>query len=252
MSKITVSSGRACCVDMTSTALLLCLCWLTVAYIGAFSPGISAVRQRKANLWQQRRSRSPSQESIMCSSQGVDTCSRRYRVRTCTGSEDYSAVIGLVNAWWGGRRMSPMLPRLFFDNFCDTTFMAVIRDEAQQAEAQQAEAADTTQRDEVIVGFLCGFVSQSRAGEVGSQGHCPHTSIFGKPVSSFRLEHAALFVYWPARGQIGCVHSEREQESPLGFAHVCTNMHWLFLMVRNATLNTPSSCLRERSGFLGV
>ncbi|CAN0291134.1 unnamed protein product [Ectocarpus sp. 6 AP-2014] len=102
---------------------------------------------------------------MMCSSQGVDTCSRRYRVRTCTGSEDYSAVIGLVDAWWGGRRMSPMLPRLFFDNFCDTTFMAVIRDEAQPAEAQQAEAADTKQRDEVVVGFLCGFVSQSRAGE---------------------------------------------------------------------------------------
>ncbi|CAM9267092.1 unnamed protein product [Ectocarpus sp. 12 AP-2014] len=102
---------------------------------------------------------------MMCSSQGDDTCSRRYRVRTCTGSEDYSAVIGLVDAWWG-RRVSPMLPRLFFDHFCDTTFMAVIRDEeAQKAEAQQTEAADTTQRDEVIVGFLCGFVSQSRAGE---------------------------------------------------------------------------------------
>ncbi|CAB1097101.1 unnamed protein product [Ectocarpus sp. CCAP 1310/34] len=108
---------------------------------------------------------------MCCSSQDVDACSRRYRVRTCSGSEDYSAVIGLVDAWWGGRRVSPMLPRLFFDNFCDTTFMAVIRDEeaqkaeAQIAEAQQADAADTTQRDEVIVGFLCGFVSQSRAGE---------------------------------------------------------------------------------------
>ncbi|CAM9862338.1 unnamed protein product [Ectocarpus fasciculatus] len=147
---------------MTSTVLLLCLCWLTVEKLGAFSPGISAVPQRKTNLRQQR-SRSPSQESIMmCSSpsQGVDTCSRRYRVRTCAGSEDYSAVIGLVDAWWGGRRMSPMLPRLFFDNFCDTTFVAVIRDEA-----QEAGGADTKQRADVIVGFLCGFISQSRAGE---------------------------------------------------------------------------------------
>lgn len=75
----------------------------------------------------------------------------KYRLRECTGGKDYSAVISSVDAWWGGRRVSPMLPRLFFENFCDTTFMAV-RDEADGKE--------------VIVGFLCGFVSQSRAGEV--------------------------------------------------------------------------------------
>lgn len=74
-----------------------------------------------------------------------------YRIRECAGGKDYSAVIGSVDAWWGGRRVSPMLPRLFFDNFCNTTFMAV-RDEADGKE--------------LVVGFLCGFVSQSRAGEV--------------------------------------------------------------------------------------
>ncbi|CAM9406401.1 unnamed protein product, partial [Hapterophycus canaliculatus] len=68
-----------------------------------------------------------------------------YRVRESVGGKDYLAVIHLVDAWWGGRRVSPMLPRLFFENFCDTTLVA--------------------ERKEIVVGFLCGFISQSSVGE---------------------------------------------------------------------------------------
>ena len=55
---------------------------------------------------------------------------------------DYGRVIGRVNVWWGGREMAPMLPKLFFLHFEGTSFVA---DDA----------------DEDLVGFLCGFLSQT-------------------------------------------------------------------------------------------
>ncbi|CAM9105317.1 unnamed protein product [Scytosiphon promiscuus] len=81
----------------------------------------------------------------------------KYRVRESLGAEDYVAVIHSVDSWWGGRQVSRMLPRLFFENFCSTTFVAV-RDETEGKERGQAG-------NELVVGFLCGFVSESRAGE---------------------------------------------------------------------------------------
>src|SRR5215204_2265130 len=55
---------------------------------------------------------------------------------------DYLAVITQLDDWWGGRAMTDMLPRLFFQHFNTTSFAAI---------------------DEVdaIRGFLCGFVSQT-------------------------------------------------------------------------------------------
>jgi ribosomal protein S18 acetylase RimI-like enzyme len=55
--------------------------------------------------------------------------------------DDYDKVIGVVDAWWGGRRMAGMLPRLFFTYFRPWTFVAV--------------------QDEAIIGFLAGFQSQT-------------------------------------------------------------------------------------------
>lgn len=54
---------------------------------------------------------------------------------------DHSAVIGVVDDWWGGRQMATMLPRLFFVHFRDTSFAAEL--------------------DGRVVGFLCGFRSQT-------------------------------------------------------------------------------------------
>ncbi len=54
---------------------------------------------------------------------------------------DYVRVIELVDDWWGGRHMRDMLPKLFFVHFSDTSF--VVEEEGE------------------IVGFLCGFLSQS-------------------------------------------------------------------------------------------
>ena len=55
--------------------------------------------------------------------------------------EDYARVIGVVDEWWGGRQMAPMLPKLFFVHFRDTSFVA--------------------EEDGEVVAFLCGFRSQT-------------------------------------------------------------------------------------------
>jgi ribosomal protein S18 acetylase RimI-like enzyme len=59
---------------------------------------------------------------------------------------DYGRVIGRVNAWWGGRDMAPMLPKLFFLHFEGTSFVA-------------------DGEDGQLAGFLIGFLSQSDPGE---------------------------------------------------------------------------------------
>jgi predicted GNAT superfamily acetyltransferase len=67
-----------------------------------------------------------------------------YTVRTIRES-DHEKIISVVNEWWGGRDMAWLLPRLFFQHFGDTSFAA--------------------EEDGELVGFLIGFVSQSRVGE---------------------------------------------------------------------------------------
>ena len=54
---------------------------------------------------------------------------------------DYGPIIGMVDDWWGGRRMRDMLPRLFFVHFRPTSF--VVEEGGQ------------------ILGFLVGFLSQT-------------------------------------------------------------------------------------------
>ncbi|GIM47283.1 hypothetical protein DNHGIG_28320 [Collibacillus ludicampi] len=54
---------------------------------------------------------------------------------------DYVPVISMIDDWRGGRHMADMLPKLFFQHFQDTSFVA--------------------ERDDQIIGFLIGFVSQT-------------------------------------------------------------------------------------------
>lgn len=39
-------------------------------------------------------------------------------------SLDYYEISPLLNQWWGGRQMADKLPKLFFDHFTDTSFIA--------------------------------------------------------------------------------------------------------------------------------
>jgi ribosomal protein S18 acetylase RimI-like enzyme len=59
---------------------------------------------------------------------------------------DYGRVIGRVNAWWGGRDMAPMLPRLFFVHFEGTSYVV------DDGEGQ-------------LAAFLIGFLSQTDPAE---------------------------------------------------------------------------------------
>lgn len=60
-------------------------------------------------------------------------------------SSDYYIISPLINEWWGGRNMSDMLPKLFFDHFTNSSFIA--------------------EKNEEIIGFLIGFLSQSQPDE---------------------------------------------------------------------------------------
>ncbi len=55
---------------------------------------------------------------------------------------DYGRVIQHVDAWWGGREVSSLLPRLFFIHFEGTSFVA-------------------DRDDGTLAGFLIGFLSQT-------------------------------------------------------------------------------------------
>lgn len=54
---------------------------------------------------------------------------------------DYARVISVVDEWWGGRRMRNLLPRLWFQHFAGTSWIA----------------EDETGR---LLGFVVGFISQ--------------------------------------------------------------------------------------------
>ena len=54
---------------------------------------------------------------------------------------DYATVSAVVDAWWGGRPMRGLLPRLFFEHFKPTSF--------------------AFEEERHLVGFLVGFRSQT-------------------------------------------------------------------------------------------
>lgn len=64
----------------------------------------------------------------------------KLEIRTVKDS-DYYVISPLINKWWGGRKMSDKLPKLFFDHFSNTSFIA--------------------EKDEKLIGFLIGVLSQS-------------------------------------------------------------------------------------------
>lgn len=53
---------------------------------------------------------------------------------------DHKNIIAVMKDWWGGRDLSHMLPRLFLEHFCDTSWII--------------------EKNNTMVGFLIGFLSQ--------------------------------------------------------------------------------------------
>ena len=60
--------------------------------------------------------------------------------------DDHPRIVSVVDEWWGGRRMSALLPSLFLEHFAGTSYVA--EDEAGE-----------------LAGFLVGFLSQDRPDE---------------------------------------------------------------------------------------
>lgn len=65
-------------------------------------------------------------------------------IRSVSAS-DYHVIAPLVNDWWEGRQVIHMLPKLFFDHFSTTSFVA--------------------EEEGEIIGFLIGFLSQANMEE---------------------------------------------------------------------------------------
>lgn len=57
-------------------------------------------------------------------------------------ASDHLPIVTVVNDWWGGRQVAHLLPKLFFQHFRPTSFVA-------ETEAKQ------------MAGFLVGFISQT-------------------------------------------------------------------------------------------
>ncbi len=79
---------------------------------------------------------------------------------------DYGRVIGRLNAWWGGRDMAPMLPRLFFVHFEGTSY--VVDDGDGQLAAFLIGFLSQTDPDEAYIHFV-GVSPEHRGGGLGRQ-----------------------------------------------------------------------------------
>ena len=102
---------------------------------------------------------------------------------------DYRPVVSVIDGWWGGRHMADMLPHLFFEHFTDTSFAA--------------------ERDGELVGFLVGFLSQSRPGEAYIHFVGVHPAERGGGLGRDLYEH--FFAAVRARG----AHLARAVTSPV-------------------------------------
>ena len=107
---------------------------------------------------------------------------------------DYGRVIGRVNAWWGGREMAPMLPRLFFVHFEGTSYVV-------------------DSGDGQLAAFLIGFLSQTDSSE--AYIHFVGVSPDHRGEGLGRLLYERFFDEARAQGRsvVRCVTSPANEES---------------------------------------
>lgn len=60
---------------------------------------------------------------------------------------DYLPIIQVLNEWWGGRQMSDLLPRLFFQHFQSTSYLAWEQEERVGVARQLYERFFQTMRE---------------------------------------------------------------------------------------------------------
>ncbi|MEW4283193.1 GNAT family N-acetyltransferase [Priestia koreensis] len=102
-------------------------------------------------------------------------------------STDYYTISPLINDWWGGRNVVDMLPKLFFDHFQQTSFVV--------------------EENEVVVGFLIGFLSQSNADEAYIHFVGIHPNWRKHRIGSKLYEHFFQVVQNEGRHIVRCITS---------------------------------------------
>jgi ribosomal protein S18 acetylase RimI-like enzyme len=107
---------------------------------------------------------------------------------------DYGRIIGLVNVWWGGREMAPMLPKLFFIHFEGTSFVA---------EDESGE----------LSGFVCGFLSQTEEDEAYIHFVGVDPAVRGAGVGRALYERFFEEVRSGGRSVVRCVTSPANERS---------------------------------------
>ncbi|MGG0588493.1 GNAT family N-acetyltransferase [Priestia megaterium] len=108
------------------------------------------------------------------------------KIRSVEGA-DYYVISPLINAWWNGRQMSDMLPKLFFDHFQNTSFIAEEKGE--------------------IIGFLIGFLSQSHMNEAYIHFVGVHPEYRGKKIGKQLYSHFFDAIKQNSRNTVRCVTS---------------------------------------------
>lgn len=102
-------------------------------------------------------------------------------------SSDYYALSPLINDWWGGRQMSDMLPKLFFDHFNDTSFIY--------------------EEDGKIIAFLIGFLSQSHLEEAYIHFVGVHPDYRKRNIGKELYNHFFSKIQSANRNKVRCVTS---------------------------------------------
>jgi ribosomal protein S18 acetylase RimI-like enzyme len=107
---------------------------------------------------------------------------------------DYGRVIGRVNVWWGGHDRAPVLPQLFFLHFDGTSFVA-------------------EDDDGDLMGFLCGFLSQTSSDEACIHFVGVSPKLRGEGVGRLLYERFFEEVRGYHRSLVRCVTSPGDEES---------------------------------------
>jgi ribosomal protein S18 acetylase RimI-like enzyme len=88
---------------------------------------------------------------------------------------DHARVINVLTEWWGGRDLTALLPRLYFQHFTDTSFIieknqnADGSDKSKKNQLTSAPSANSAfkglnpdDQNPELIAFLIGFMSQSQ------------------------------------------------------------------------------------------
>lgn len=115
---------------------------------------------------------------------------------------DYALIICVLDEWWGRRRMSDMLPKLFFTHFCETSFIVEVNNET--------------------IGFLIGFLSQTYSREAYIHFVGIHPDFRSQSIGSALYQRFFQTVQKLDRDRVRCV------TSPVNKSSIAYHLHMGF------------------------